>query len=215
MLNFLICFSFSSANRVIMANTTQTNKTTPTATIPVPKPTEKIQTPAQTKSPTQTLPPRTAAATAPPQTTVSTTNSTNTTKTPAPTTVVTPTPNATKIPPTLTQTPQPTKIILPTPEQSPNPTVFPTEPVPEMTEVPIVITPARTPSPSRSFIMTPPEYQSYSQEAFLVFAIIVVLTGVGIYILYKNHRNAEDNEIEFTRAIIGDDAFEFSQMDTI
>ena len=60
-----------------------------------------------------------------------------------------------------------------------------------------------------------PTYNSYSQEAFITFLLIIVLAAIGIIILYKKHRNAEDNEIEYTRAIIGDDAFEFSQMDTI
>jgi len=55
------------------------------------------------------------------------------------------------------------------------------------------------------------------KKLFIIISLIVfivVALGISGYIFYKNKCENND-ELQFTRAIIGDDAFEFSQLDTI
>lgn len=70
-------------------------------------------------------------------------------------------------------------------------------------------------TPTRTPYSTPSELP-YARLAIGIVLLLMIALAIGIYFLLRRQwRTTEENDIEYTRAILGDDTFEFSQLDTI
>lgn len=128
---------------------------------------------------------------------------------------------------TSTQSPSPsvTEAILPT--QS---TLFPSETIPEPTKM---ATPTPTPIPTQSFPETPSassipsrtqtqkdedeeeeRKQNYFMATIIAVFVFFIIVVVSVYV-YCRRKLEEEQNPEYTKAILGDDAFEFSQLQTL
>lgn len=57
---------------------------------------------------------------------------------------------------------------------------------------------------------------NYSIFSVLIIILLMVFIALILYYIFKRYcKQTEKKEIEYTRAILGDNTFEFSQIDTI
>ena len=98
---------------------------------------------------------------------------------------------------------------------SPTPTEVPTA-TPTMTPIPTA-SPFPTPTPTVDHEEIARREQERQNIFVVVFCLVVVLMSIAVIVfcIHFKRRMDEENNPEYTKAILGDDAFEFSQLEIL